>query len=336
MSKLIKKIAMGLIIVSIISMNFEKGVFADSNDYYLQEVEDSILNHLENWDTSFNIDYYNKDALDLVREVSRKDDYLNMSITRLEYIGNGKESTINVTYRTTSEEENKIDDELESVINSIITPDMSDADKVKTINKYLVDRYEYDYTLVSNNAYKALTTGKTTCQGYAMTAYKMFKLAGVENKIITGTLNGVAHGWNLVKVNGNWYHIDITNNDSTNDINRFLLKSDSDLIKEGFVWEYDDYPKCPANYDDELKDLDSNVYWYEESGSWYLMTESGQNATGWNYIDGQWYYLGNDGKMQIGWIYDSGNWYYCRSNGAMAINTIIDGYAVDSNGVWIK
>ena len=78
MSKLIKKIAMGLIIVSIISMNFEKGVFADSNDYYLQEVEDSILNHLENWDTSFNIDYYNKDALDLVREVSRKDDYLNM------------------------------------------------------------------------------------------------------------------------------------------------------------------------------------------------------------------------------------------------------------------
>lgn len=66
------------------------------------------------------------------------------------------------------------------------------------------------------------------------------------------------------------------------------------------------------------------------------MTESGQNATGWNYIDGQWYYLGNDGKMQIGWIYDSGNWYYCRSNGTMAINTIIDGYAVDSNGVWIK
>lgn len=336
MSKLVKKIAMGLIIVSIISMNFEKGVFADSNDYYLQEVEDSILNHLEDWDTSFNIDYYNKDALDLVREVSRKDDYLNMSITRLEYIGNGKESTINVTYRTTSEEENKIDDELESVINSIITPDMSDADKVKAINKYLVDRYEYDYTLVSNNAYKALTIGKTTCQGYAMTAYKMFKLAGVENKIITGTLNGVAHGWNLVKVNGNWYHIDITNNDSTNDINRFLLKSDSDLIKEGFVWEYDDYPKCPANYYDELKDLDSNGYWYEESGSWYLMTESGQKATGWNYIDGQWYYLGNDGKMQIGWIYDAGNWYYCRSNGAMAINTTIDGYAVDSNGVWIK
>ena len=336
MSKLIKRIAIGLIIVSIIPMNFEKVVFADSNYYYLQEVEDFILNHLENWDTSFDINYYNKDALDLVREVSKKDDYLNMSITRLEYISNGKKSTINVTYRTTSEEEKQIDNELESVINSIITPDMSEADKVKAINKYLVDRYEYDYTFASNNAYKALTIGKTTCQGYAMTAYKMFKLVGIENRIITGTLNGVAHGWNLVKVNGTWYHIDITNNDYTNDIHRFLLKSDSYLTKEGFVWEYDDYPKCPSNYEEGSKNLDSNGYWYEESGSWYLMTDSEQKATGWNYIDGQWYYLGIDGKMQTGWICDGGNWYYCWPNGAMAIDTIIDGYTVDSNGVWIK
>lgn len=256
MSKLIKRIAIGLITVSIISMNFEKNVFADSSDYSVQEIEDSILNHLEDWDTSFDIDYYNKDALDLVREASRKDDYLNMSITRLEYIGNRERSTINVAYRTTAEEEKQIDNELESVINIIITPDMNDADKVKAINKYLVDRYEYDYTLASNNAYKALTIGKSTCQGYAMTAYKMFKLAGVENRIIKGTLNGVAHGWNLVKVNGNWYHIDVTNNDSTNDINRFLLKSDSYLAKEGFAWDSNDYQKCPSNYEDGLKNVD--------------------------------------------------------------------------------
>lgn len=55
-----------------------------------------------------------------------------------------------------------------------------------------------------------------------------------------------------------------------------------------------------SNYEEGLKNLDSNGYWYEESGSWCLMTDSGQKATGWNYIDGQWYYLGSDREMQIG------------------------------------
>ena len=336
MDKVIKRIAMGLAIASIVSMNSEKAVFADSSDYSVQEIQDSILNNLENWDTSFDIDYYNKDALDLVREASKKDDYLNMSITRLEYRISGNKATINVTYRTTKSEEEYIDNELKNIVNSITNNNMSDVDKVKAINKYIVDRYEYDYSLASNNAYKALTIGKSTCQGYAMTAYKMFKLAGIENRIITGTLSGVAHGWNLVKVNGNWYHIDITNNDSTRDINRFSLKSDSYLAGEGFAWDPNDYPKCPSNYEDGVKNLDLNKYWHQESGSWYLMNWSGQNVTGWNYIDGQWYYLGDDGKMQNGWIYYSGNWYYCWPSGAMATNAIIDGYTIDSNGIWVR
>lgn len=336
MSKVIKRVAMGLAMVSIISMGSGKVAFADSSDYSVQKIQDSILDHLEDWDISFDIDYYNKDALDLIHEASNKDDYLNMSITRLEYRSSGNKSTINVTYRTTKSEEEYIDNELKNIINSITTNNMSDFDKVKAINKYLVDRYEYDYSLASNNAYTALTTGKSTCQGYAMTAYKMFKLAGIENRIITGTLNGVAHGWNLVKVNGNWYHIDITNNDSTRDINRFLLKSDNYLIKEGFSWESNDYPKCTLNYEGVLNNLNSNEYWYQESGAWYLMNGSGQKATGWHHVDGQWYYLGNDGKMQTGWIYYSGNWYYCWPSGTMATNTTINGYALDANGTWIR
>ena len=62
-----------------------------------------------------------------------------------------------------------------------------------------------------------------------MTAYKMLKLAGIENKIIVGNLDGVAHGWNLVKLNGKWYHLDVTNNDVTS--NKFFLKNDKYLRK---------------------------------------------------------------------------------------------------------
>ena len=125
---------------------------------------------------------------------------------------------------------------------------MSDLDKIKTINKYIVDRYEYDDSLLSNNVYSALTKGKTICQGYAMTAYKMLNLVGIENKIIIGDLDGVAHGWNLVKLNGKWYHLDVTNNDVAN--NKYFLKNDKALRSDGFTWEANDYPICDENYEE--------------------------------------------------------------------------------------
>jgi glucan-binding YG repeat protein len=227
---------------------------------------------------------------------------------------------------------------------------MSTYDKIKTINKYLIDRYEYDNTFVSNNVYSALTTGKTTCQGYAMTTYKMLDLAGVENKIIVGDLEGVAHGWNLVKIKGNWYHLDVTNNDVTD--NKYFLKNDSTLINDGFTWDENDYPICDENYkkgsnNHEVK-LSENVQvsvgyksnvdgnWYFTKGSWYFLENIGIYATGWNVIDNQCYCLGSDGAMQTGWIDCNGKWYYCYpGSGDMATNSIIDGYRVDSTGAWV-
>lgn len=54
---------------------------------------------------------------------------------------------------------------------------------------------------------------------------------------------------------------------------------------------------------------------------------------GWVLISNNWYYYA-DGLQKTGWINDKGNWYFCYSNGQMAHDTIIDGYHVNSNGVW--
>lgn len=50
------------------------------------------------------------------------------------------------------------------------------------------------------------------------------------------------------------------------------------------------------------------------------------NSTGW------WYTEGN--TWATGWRYINGNWYYFYSDGYMAHNTTINGYYVNSNGVW--
>ena len=41
-------------------------------------------------------------------------------------------------------------------------------------------------------------------------AYEMFTKAGLPARIITGTGRGVSHAWNLVRIDGKWYQIDLT------------------------------------------------------------------------------------------------------------------------------
>jgi hypothetical protein len=72
---------------------------------------------------------------------------------------------------------------------------------------------------------------------------------------------------------------------------------------------------------------DSNGWWNAEGSSW---------SVGWKDIDGEWYYFDNDGYMKKGWIRDGSKWYYLYSSGAMAKDTTINGYVLDSDGVWIQ
>ncbi|WP_051560514.1 DUF5050 domain-containing protein [Clostridium beijerinckii] len=72
---------------------------------------------------------------------------------------------------------------------------------------------------------------------------------------------------------------------------------------------------------------DSNGWWNAEGNSW---------SVGWKEIDGKWYYFGQDGYMKMGWIQYEDKWYYLGDDGAMLKNTTINGYKLDSDGVWIQ
>ena len=98
--------------------------------------------------------------------------------------------------------------------------------------------------------------------------------------------------------------------------------------------------------------------WRYTDGYWYYFKDWGGMATGWQYIDGVWYYFYSSGVMaanawvQTGgywyyltgsgamatarWVEWKGDWYYLYSSGIMATNATIDGYYVNSNGVWVQ
>lgn len=99
-----------------------------------------------------------------------------------------------------------------AIISSIISPTMSDYDKVKAIHDYICNNVAYtnEPNVDSQNAYGALINGYAVCGGYAEAYRLLVNLCDIDCMIILGNANGQYHSWNLVKLDNEWYHVDCT------------------------------------------------------------------------------------------------------------------------------
>lgn len=83
---------------------------------------------------------------------------------------------------------------------------------------YDTDAADAGYSTSPNayTAYGALVDGKAVCEGYSRAMQLLLNKAGISNTLITGesVKNNEKHMWNLVSVNGEYYHLDATWNDS--------------------------------------------------------------------------------------------------------------------------
>ena len=210
-----------------------------------KDIQEYLYDNFKDRNSEINFIYtgseknFKNSILEVIRQAYSEDDYTARAWSEikpnLEKSDNGINVSLKVSYITTKEEEIYVDNEIKNILSKLIGPNMTDIEKVKAINDYLASIYDYDYSLSSNNPYTALTTGKTVCQGYSMTAYKMLTDAGIKNKIIVGTLNGGSHSWNSVLINNKWYNLDVTNNDSTKSHKYFLV--DDNILKENkYLW----------------------------------------------------------------------------------------------------
>lgn len=142
----------------------------------------------------------------------------------------------------------------QAVHSSLVTPGMSEYDQVKAFHDWLVNNTEYDFTF-SESSYDAagpLLYGRAVCDGYSKALDLLCYLSGIECLRINGESNGGGHAWNKVKIDGQWYNVDVTWDDpvSTRPILRYdyFLISDSALAAD-HQWEaYSIWPAAPADY----------------------------------------------------------------------------------------
>ncbi len=117
------------------------------------------------------------------------------------------------TYRFTCEEMSNMNRAAEAAADEImkgVTEDMTAYDKLKYFHDYLITHCESDSDdPYANTIYGALVKGKALCEGYSKSFSYLCNKAGIENIIVTGETD-TAHMWNMVKIDGNWYHVDVT------------------------------------------------------------------------------------------------------------------------------
>lgn len=165
---------------------------------------------------------------------------------------NGKSSiAMTAEYRETSEQSAAVAKRSKAMLKELLDPGMDDEEKVRAIHDWIVRHVRYDESLSRYTAYEALTLRSAVCQGYALLAYRMLNDAGIETRIVEGTVDSGDHAWNLVRLNGGWHHLDATWDDPLPDrgnevSHNYYLLSDSEMAKD-HKWTKD-YPEAPESY----------------------------------------------------------------------------------------
>lgn len=93
-----------------------------------------------------------------------------------------------------------------------VNPEWSDLEKALYINEYLCENITYDDSLRYFDAYHGLVDGTTVCQGYALAFKELAERMGLRAQMVTS--EALQHAWNMVEVDGKYYHVDTTWNDN--------------------------------------------------------------------------------------------------------------------------
>lgn len=110
--------------------------------------------------------------------------------------------------------------EVEKIRNNVVNQLKSENDynKVLKVHNMLVNSIEYDSTLNkenTHNIYGALVERNVVCEGYAKAFKYILDSLNIECILVSGNATNSSgttesHMWNYVKLNENWYGVDVT------------------------------------------------------------------------------------------------------------------------------
>ena len=132
-----------------------------------------------------------------------------------------------------------------SLVRDLSLGNLSPFERVQAVNTYLINNCVYPdtepYSRESHSPYGTLIEQSSVCEGYARAAQLIFELCDVPSYYVVGDTPNGGHAWNLVQLDGNWYQLDITWNDTSGQHEEYFLVTD-DFMSLSRTWDRQKYP----------------------------------------------------------------------------------------------
>ena len=180
---------------------------------------------------------------------SRSYRYMNVSKNRVKI-------DFTMKYRMARDEEKWIMTEIDRILKRIIQHDMTDFEKVCAVHNYIVRHYNYELNTDGSPfaVYTFMHEKQGVCMAYALLFEKMMEELSIPCYYVVGKADGesdLGHAWNMVQLNGEWFHIDATWNDlgsrtPNHEIRYRYFLRDDDFMKRDHIWNFDHYPICKS------------------------------------------------------------------------------------------
>lgn len=184
---------------------------------------------------------------------------------------------------------------IDNVFNEVIEANMTDEQKALALHDYLVQHMVYDQNANNNlgiekrNAYEALVNGIGVCQGYTLAYAALLNKAGIEVEYCRS--KSMNHIWNYVKLDGKWYHADLTYDDASASSqtgetghvkHTYFLLSDDAMSKAQLKhsWDANDITCTDTKYDTywhKTAPLTESAIYTVNGSSYYLKRKAVSN-----------------------------------------------------------
>ena len=251
---------------------------APSLSYTLEEY---LISEIKKCETSIDLSsyYISPSKIDYIASLIYDNTPELFHVTRFGYTTIfGYILTINPEYSCTAEEYQEMMAGCDAVTEKMIADikdneNLTDVEKALLVHDRIALNCAYDYENYLNDAvpfysysmYGVLVTGVGVCQGYAEAYLYILRQLGIDGYLCES--ESLNHAWNIIIINGEEYHVDITWDDPVNDVtgrvkHTNFLRSTEGMYATGH--EADDYASTPVSttYD--------NSFWQDSLSAFQL------------------------------------------------------------------
>ncbi|MBE6614651.1 MAG: hypothetical protein E7631_05020 [Ruminococcaceae bacterium] len=197
--------------------------------------------------------------------------------------------------------------EISYIVNEVEQMQMTEPETALYVHDYLISSYAYDETETIFDVYSFLKERKGVCQAYALCYMAVMRELDIPCfMVVSEEMN---HSWNLVQIDGEWYHVDLVYDDPRPDRpgqvlhTHFLLSDDAIMADygQGSHWGWSSRIPCGSH-------AYEGKYW--------------QNSdTRMLYMNDTWYYIDDTTKM----LYRS----YFNGHGKRVLYSFVDSWYVN-------